>query len=197
MILVIRDRPTKPPSLVSLQEPEVMNFCPMVAAVLRNKNFLCILASFSALDGVFIGIGVVLDPFFEGLKLPSSAVSIFGGIFVVTGVMSSLVFGFLLDKYRRYLLTLRIITFGSLLAFAICYGTFSTFNIWIIGINTMLAGILIVPILPVGTAFAGEVTFPMQEAVVIGLLQMVGQVAGLVIGFISSLFFITNQTPFH
>lgn len=142
----------------------------MVAAVMRNKNFIYILASFSALDGVFIAIGVVLDPFFEGLKLPPNAVSIFGGIFVVTGVMSSLVFGFLLDKYRKYLLTLRIISFGSLFVFGICYGTFNTFNIWIIGVNTMLAGILIVPILPVGTAFAGELTFPMQEAVVIGLL---------------------------
>ncbi len=142
----------------------------MVAAAIKNKNFLFILASFSALDGVFIGIGVVLDPFFEGLKLPSSAVSIFGGIFVVTGVISSLIFGYLLDKYRKYLLTLRIISFGSLFVFGICYGTFQTFNIWIIGINTMFAGVLIVPILPVGTAFAGEVTFPMQEAVVIGLL---------------------------
>ena len=49
-----------------------MNFWPMVGAAIKNKNFVFLLISFASLDGIFIGLGVVLDPFFAALDFNSS-----------------------------------------------------------------------------------------------------------------------------
>lgn len=97
-----------------------------------------------------------------------------GGVFIVSGILSSLVIGKLLDKNHRYLLTMRFVCLGSTILFALGYASFSTRNIYIVGANTILDGIVLVPFLPVCIAFAGEITFPMQEAVIVGILQMVG-----------------------
>ena len=113
------------------------------------------------LYSVFLALSVILDPFFESLGVDHSQVSIIGGVFVVAGVFSSLLFGLLLDKYRKYLLITRILCFGSLIVLAGCFGTFREGSIWIIGASAIVIGILIVPILPVGISFAGELTFPM------------------------------------
>jgi hypothetical protein len=44
----------------------------MVGAAIKNKNFVFLLISFASLDGIFIGLGVVLDPFFAALDFNSS-----------------------------------------------------------------------------------------------------------------------------
>jgi len=70
----------------------------MLLAAIRNKQFVLLMLIFGCLDGVFIGIGVVLDPFFEALGFSSSEISALGGIFVICGVLSALVIGYVLDK---------------------------------------------------------------------------------------------------
>lgn len=114
------------------------------------------------LDSVFITLGVVLDPFFGALGFTTGQISIIGGIFVVSGVISSLLFGALLDKYRKYLTTLKTICFGTTFMLLSCYASFIQGSFWIVAASSMLIGTIIVPILPVGCAFAGELTFPMD-----------------------------------
>lgn len=147
-----------------------MKFCSMIGTAFKDKNFVNLLVSFTALDAVFIAIGVVLDPFFEALGFSSTEVSILGVTVVLSGVISSLVVGALLDKYRKYLLIYRVVCFGSMLVWLACFGIFLTKNIWIVGATAIFIGGFLVPFLPVGTSFAGEITFPMQEAIIIGLL---------------------------
>jgi len=69
--------------------------------------------------------------------------------------------GVLLDKFKKYLLMLKLICFGSMTMLLIGYGVFSSYNLYAVAFNSMMIGALIVPILPVGCAFAGELTFPM------------------------------------
>ena len=70
----------------------------MLLAAIRNKQFVLLMLIFGCLDGVFISIGVVLDPFFGVLGFSSSEISALGGIFVICGVSSALVIGYVLDK---------------------------------------------------------------------------------------------------
>ena len=120
----VADRPKTPASLICLQEPKVENFCSMVYAAMCDKSFILLTISFTMLYSVFLALSVILDPFFESLGVDHSQVSIIGGVFVVAGVLSSLFFGVLLDKYRKYLVITRILCFGSLLVLAGCFGTF-------------------------------------------------------------------------
>lgn len=108
---------------------------------------------------------------------------------MICGVLSSLFIGFLLDKTMKYNLTLRTICFGSAILFALSYASFATRNIYIVGANIILDGLVFVPFLPVCIAYAGEETFPMSEAIVVGILQVSGHVSGLLFGFIGSLTF--------
>jgi hypothetical protein len=44
----------------------------MLVAAIKDKQFVLLLLIFGCLDGVFIGIGVVLDPFFKALGFGTS-----------------------------------------------------------------------------------------------------------------------------
>lgn len=112
---------------------------------------------------------------------------------MICGVLSALVIGYVLDKTSRYLLTMRFICFGSTILFIVGYASFATGNIYIVGANIILDGFALVPFLPVCIAYAAEVTFPMQEAVIVGILQMSGQITGLLFGFVGSLAFTIKQ----
>lgn len=81
---------------------------------------------------------------------------------VISGVISSLVTGILLDKYQKYLLTLRIICWGTTLIFVITFTIYVESNDYYLYTMCILIGTLLVPILPVGSAFGGELTFPME-----------------------------------
>ena len=70
----------------------------MLLAAVKNKQFVLLMLIFACLDGVFIGIGVVLDPFFKALSFSTSQISALGGIFVISGVISALIIGVVLDK---------------------------------------------------------------------------------------------------
>lgn len=89
-------------------------------------------------------------------------------------MISSIVFGVMLDKYKKFLITFRVICFGTFIVMLSAFASFTTKNFYVVAITAIIIGILLVPFLPVGSAFAGELTFPMQEAVVIGILQMSG-----------------------
>lgn len=97
-MLLVRERPEYPPSFVALKKQEETQFFKMLGMALGNKSFVLILIIFAALDGVFGGIGVVLNPFLTSLNFTSTDVSLLGGIFVASGVLSSIVVGKLLDK---------------------------------------------------------------------------------------------------
>ena len=123
---------------------------------------MLLLIAFTALDSVFITLGVVLDPFFGALGFSTGQISIAGGCTVIAGVSVSLVSGVLLDKYRKYLRTLRIICWGATVVFALAYSIFIFKSFWFLCIIATIIGGVLVPILPVGSAFAGELTFPME-----------------------------------
>ena len=51
---------------------------------------------------------------------------------------------------------------------------FTTTLYTLIVIETLMIGIVIVPIIPVGINFSAELTFPIEQTVVTGTLMMVG-----------------------
>lgn len=113
------------------------------------------------LDSIFIALGVVIDPFFEALGFTSTEVSILGGVFIIAGVVNSLIFGVLLDKYRKYSLITKIISVGCFLVLASFYLVMQTGSKLFVFIISVIFGMILVPFLPVSIAFAGEITFPM------------------------------------
>ena len=68
------------------------------------------------------------------------------------------------------MLTLRIICWGTTLALVITFSVYVEKSTAYMYTMCVLIGSLLVPILPVGSAFGGELTFPMEQAVIVGSL---------------------------
>ena len=54
----------------------------------------------------------------------------------------------------------------------------------VIIVQTLMIGVVIVPIIPVGINFSAELTFPIEPTVVTGTLMMVGQLVGFVLAIL-------------
>jgi hypothetical protein len=55
---------------------------------------------------------------------------------------------------------IRISAFGSFMLVGLAVVTFQTKSVLLITINMLVAAIFLVPVIPVGIDFAGELTFP-------------------------------------
>jgi len=93
-----------------------------------------------------------------------------GGIFIIVGVVSSIISGAVIDKNPQYLFLFRIICVGSTIMFATLIPVLPYGNKWLLGVNVALAGAVLVPIMPIGIGFACELTFPMEATVTNGIL---------------------------
>jgi len=131
---------------------------------------LLLLICFTTLGSVFFAIGIVIDPLFSAFDIGTSEIAICGALTVISGVIGCLITGAYLDKSRKYLLTLKAICWGSTLLFIAAFTIYLEKNIYFIGTICIMIGLTITPILPLGSAFAGELTFPMDQAVIIGSL---------------------------
>ncbi|MFM7851758.1 MAG: hypothetical protein ACKO96_07510, partial [Flammeovirgaceae bacterium] len=129
-----------------------------------------LLISFTLIFSIFSALCVVIDPFLQSLGFGEVKVSVTGGLFVLAGIASSLIFGLNLDKHRKYLWITRCLCFGTFLMVLACQGTFLVDSHYLVGACTVIIGALVVPISPVGISFAGELTFPIQEAIVVGIV---------------------------
>ena len=79
----------------------------------------------------------------------------------MSGVISCMVVGVLLDRFNKFLLTLRVVCFGTTVVAMICTGVFPMNKVKITSGLMVLAGLILLPIIPVCISFASEVTFPM------------------------------------
>lgn len=128
------------------------------------------MAAFSLLNGVFISFTVILSPIFCPYGYSPTFIAFMGGIFIIVGVVSSIICGAIIDKNPQYLLLFRMICVGSTIMFAALIPVLPLGNVWLVGANVALAGAVLVPIMPVGIGFACELTFPMEATVTNGIL---------------------------
>jgi small-conductance mechanosensitive channel len=96
-----------------------------------------------------------------------------------------MVIGVLLDRYSKFLLTLRVVCFGTTVVAMICTGVFPLNKVKITSGLMVLAGLILLPIIPVCISFASEVTFPMQAAMINGGVQLAGHLIGFLMELIS------------
>ena len=76
---------------------------------------------------------------------------------------------------------IRISAFGVLIFISLGIATFQTDSLTLISINTVIGAALLVPIIPVGIDFCGELTFPIEPTVCTGFLLMSAQGFGFIL----------------
>ena len=159
----------------------------MILEALKNRNFVIISIEYGILYGVYLALGALLSPLFEPYGYTSTQISILGVEFIVAGITSCMLVGCFLDYSSKFLLSIRVICWSStivalVLTFVFPYGNFN-----ITSVGMVLAGIFLLPIIPVCISFASEVTFPMQPAMINGGVQLSGHLMGFLMEIIASL----------
>ena len=93
-------------------------------------------------------------------------------LIILVGVITSMFTGFILNRFHKYVLMVRISAFGtSIMLGASIYAVYLQNGLYIV-VTLVLAAVALIPIIPVGIDFASELTFPYEETVVTGFLLM-------------------------
>jgi len=115
LIIFYREKPEFYPSKAAKQATAVeFSMKNDATQLVKNKNYIFLLVTYSLLYGVYTCLGAVINNLVTPYGFDSSASSIFGAVFIVSGLIGSFIFSSFLDKNQTYLKILRIVCFGSL-----------------------------------------------------------------------------------
>jgi FLVCR family feline leukemia virus subgroup C receptor-related protein len=148
--------------------------------------YLCI--SFTCLNCICTCMGAVVSSVTSPYDYTGLDNAIFGAVFIVCGVLGTIVLSILLDRYHRYKLTLLLTSIVSIVALAFSQLTLPSKSTTLFAINVAFLGFSGIPVAPVANAFAVELTYPIPEAMSNGMMNvpniMFGFVMGITAGFL-------------
>lgn len=181
VLVLMRSEPKNPPSSVALQKPPPRRFDKMIFEALKNKDYVIIIYNYGVFYGIYIALGALLSPILSPYGYSGLDIALVGIFFISCGVIGIFVYGFILDKYKKFQLLFRLIGIGG--GLCVCMTVFviplgkpvPTMILCLIG------GFMVLPCIPICLSFSGEVTFPMNAAMTNGLLQLAGHTIGLII----------------
>lgn len=100
IILLIRNKPPFAPSLSAFSSDQPQNVCRNLKQLISNWNFICLLISYSASFSIYGAVGSVVSPLAMHFGFESDWVSVFGAVFILSGLVGSFAQAILLDKYK-------------------------------------------------------------------------------------------------
>ncbi|XP_018571724.1 uncharacterized MFS-type transporter C09D4.1-like [Anoplophora glabripennis] len=152
-----------------------------IKKLFQNKPFVIHMVAYGINIAVFSAVGTLWTQFvlqyFEGASEDAGRM---GFIMVIVGALSSIVFGILLDKTRKY----KEITFlnylGSAISIYMLMYALEWKSMLLMYISTVIVGVFTSAYMPVGFEFAMELTFPSEESTTTGILIAMTQVLGAI-----------------
>lgn len=122
--------------------------------------------------GYYTAMGALMSNILQPFGYTSLQCSIMGVCFLLSGLIGSFFFSYLLDKTKKFKMLLQIIM-GSTLGTVCCFVyTGPSKNFWLLAINGCFAGFSTIPIIPVAFNFSIELTHPVSEALSNGLMML-------------------------
>ena len=187
ILIFYKERPDIFPSEAAKNTQNTkFDFMKDVGLLLRNPNYVWITMVFSSLYGVYTSLGALINTLVRPYNFDTADCSIIGATFITSGLIGSFFFGFLLDKYKKYLLVLRMVCFGTFFSALFVFLTLPSKNMIIFDFNIAVMGFFILPIIPVGYSFSIELTFPVSEAMSNGIIMLFSQIVGTGVTYVST-----------
>lgn len=151
-------------------------------SLIRNKNFVLTIAIYVLIFCVNNGLGVNLTILLSSWNYNSVTISLLAMLTVFVGAICCFLWGAILDKTKKFLVGLRVITAGACLQ--MLFGaTCLSEKLWTAIVFQFFAGLLFVPIVPICFTFAGEVTYPASAPVMIGMITCTSNLTFFLVDF--------------
>ena len=137
------------------------------------------------LFGVYSALGTIIsylaDPYYN-----LNEITYIGIVFLLAGVIGSILMGILLDKFTCYRKALIWLTFQSILAQAALFYSLPARNLPIILINACILGASLLPVGVIAATLGAEITFPMHESLSAGYIGTCSTFLSALISYITS-----------
>ncbi|KAL4460444.1 hypothetical protein ABPG74_000195 [Tetrahymena malaccensis] len=185
-IFLQREKPPHPPSYTCT----VQRQSPLegLKSILKNTNFILLWVIYGIYFGSFNAVGIVQASIMYSYDIKSpSENSVIGSVPVASGFVSVIFVSYILKKYYKFKLTLIIFIIGCIISITIMpqiikYGYGPAIG------SSLLNGVFVVPAVPLMLELGIELSFPVSEAIGVGLLFAGGQLWGTAIGSIVSIY---------
>lgn len=193
LFIFIRDKPSSPPSAVAELNAPPAKMCKVIGEALKERTYVLLICVFASLEGIFVSMASLLSIVFSYYNVPgeppafgTAVIALYGGAVTIGGVGASFVCAFLLQKYQKFLIPIRVICVCTCICFITGFWVLPSLNKVVVGINIFMLGVFLVPIIPVSMNFASELTFPIAPAATNGMLLMFGHGTGAVLGIVGT-----------
>lgn len=192
--LIIRDKPEFPPSAVAEKKIQrEQNQWKVICEACKERSYVLLVVIFGVLYGAYCSLSIELSPIFSYYVLPdgspaysSTVIAVYGIMVSLAGVGMSVVVAILLQKYQKFLLSLRLICLATIVCACTALVAVPSENIYFTGAVVLFLGIGLIPINPVAINFASELTFPLDPATTNGVLLMIGHGSATIMALIGT-----------
>ena len=173
---MFRERPTYPPSKLALVKKEITKdgLSDDIKELLKNTEWIKTSWIFTVILGTWISLGNLLTPLLGDLYTPSEISSI-GGVFVLFGIVGTVLAGLIIDKTHAYIKMIRIICSMCSVMVLLLIWIIPTGSLGMTMVSVAILGTFISPILPAGYSFSALITSPIGPAVANGFMMTFAQ----------------------
>jgi FLVCR family feline leukemia virus subgroup C receptor-related protein len=183
IIAFFSEKPKLPPSIAqarAIEESIDGNYMKSLRKLVVNPHYMLLLITYGINVGVFYAISTLLSQMIL-LYYPDAQeeTGTIGLLIVVSGMLGSVVCGFILDKFHHYKMTTLTVYFFSFIGMMLFTFTIDLGHLWIVFVISIILGFFMTGYLPIGFEFAAELTFPIAEGTTSGLLNGSAQLFGI------------------
>ncbi|MHA2290254.1 MAG: MFS transporter [Promethearchaeota archaeon] len=173
-ILIARDKPPTPPSLIAKKED--FGSTSGLKPLLLNKKFGLIAVVFFVGLGAFNMVSTYIELIFAPRGLTSIEVGNVGGLLFIGGIIGTILVSILADKFHKRVLLIKIALMITMLSFFVISFANTVVMLYIFG---FMLGFGLMSVGPVLFEYTVDVTAPVPEASSNGMLMVIASISGI------------------
>lgn len=105
LIILAREKPITPPSASASKPIEVLAVKTELKNLFSNKNYIYLCIAFTCLNCICTCMGAIISSVTSPYDYKALDNSIFGAVFIICGVIGSIVISILIDRFHRFKFT--------------------------------------------------------------------------------------------
>lgn len=146
--------------------------------MIKNKSYLLLVLGYATLYGSVTAVGTVINSLTKPFDYTIQNNSMFGALFIISGIVGSIASGIFLDKTHKFKLVMISVSIAAVLLMTTVLFTLPSKSVPLFSINLALLGFFAVPLTPIAFGFSVELTYPTPEAVSNGIMLLPSKVYG-------------------
>ncbi|KAB8074088.1 major facilitator superfamily domain-containing protein [Aspergillus leporis] len=176
---ILPSKPPTPPSASSATTRTPLR--PAITQLLKTLEFWLILIPFSIYVGFFNSVSSLLNQILSPYAFTETEAGIAGGILIIIGLISSAIISPITDRYKHYLLTIRVLVpIVAICYIALIFAPSSPAGIAPSYIVCALLGASSFALLPIVLEYLVEITYPFSPEIGSTICWTGGQLLGAV-----------------